>query len=1539
MSSPDAVTKAFNNVAENFAFADKKKAPVLGFVFTGQGAQWARMASELMAYYPSFLRTIRKLDQVLGDLPNGPDWTLEDALHEDAASSRVNEAEYSQPLCTAVQVALVDLLQSWGITPAVTVGHSSGEIGAAYAAGLVGFNESIIAAYFRGKVVKDISTNGAMMAVGLGAEGVQPYLSGYERQVVVACHNSPALVTLSGDADAIDVVKQRLDKEAIFARVVKTGGKAYHSFHMKPAAATYHSLIQEAKSQITSSVRKATKALMVSSVTNTVLDPEKPLDADYWCANLISPVKFNQAVQTIGSHSSFKNVDLLIEIGPHSALKGPIKQICREYKLDKMSYLPTMERGGNGASQLLNLAGQLFLRNFDLNYERITAIEQVSASAKHQLKKGQLLVDLPTYQWNYAKDLWAEPRQSAEHRAPRHARHDTLGSLLPGGSKTGPTWRNCLRIRDLPWLKHHSLGGEAIFPAAGYFSMAIEAITQINEDSAAPVEVTGYTLRDVSIKAALVIPEDDDGIETLFTLQPSVYTDAAGLTWWDFNVSSCSQDGAWHSHMTGTIGINARPRQVPRQVPSMSQRATGKAWNQALKAVGFDYGPSFQDMQDIRSDGKQFHATASSVVKKESGLVQGESRYVIHPATIDANLQLIIVSIYAGRIQDMTCGAVPIQVDEVSIWPPTEAQLQDPKAQAYSWTDERGIRSFNSGTQLIGSDGQPVLAINEMRCVAYEAAVPQRRGAVIKEQPFMKLAWNIDIDTLTATSPVKKLSVQDLVVLAAFKNPGVKVLHVDALGQATSMCEATDLINYTATAASESEFEELNQKTSGFEHATSLKVDLASELETQGLQKGYFDLIIPGTLADASKLLWLLAPGGRIIANQKMCASLGDLRFSVLNLTNGLAIATAKDQDSGVTNGTHARSIAIVHRNKPNEIASKLAKGTERLGAARFIRLADAQIGASEHVVMTCDLEGDLLLSLEASELVGLQNIVNHASSVTWVSTGGLMKGTSPAQAMASGVARSVSSEMASLDFTTIDLDLSNTTTASATNEVVRALERQILKTKGKESEYCVDGGLVYCSRLVADETLNHQYGPQSSVVQSVPFRGSDKLVGLPKAGKLIFTNDERADKPVGAGEVQVRVLLTDLNKEDVLVREGSDYPTTFSHEIYGIITQKGADVKTLNIGDKVFGFSRDRLATFQTVSADMVQKTANGDIPEEVVTLPMAYATALHGLNTLARVEAGDIVLVLHGSGDAGAAAITLSKQMGAKTYVAVRSAVEAAKVAAAFDLAPETVIPMLDHTLMDKVKALTGGHAADVVFSSAFVPQTVSHECWRNIASFGRFIDVGRKNVLTRSALDTVPTHRGASYLAFDILDLYSQKTHLLASYLRQTTVLYRQKLIPALRPIQKKNIANFDRAVASFSDDFAAQKTIIEHAESDGLIEVLPRRAELKFNPDATYFLVGCLGGLGRSITAWMAQRGAKRFALMGRSGVSNPDTAAWIRSIEAMGVTCQIIKGDAAKKSDVHAALRQIPTSHPVRGVVHAAMVLRVSVSIQCVELRN
>lgn len=665
---------AFANVESSFIFAEKKRAPpTVGFVFTGQGSQWPRMGAELIDYSQRFLDSIRVLDGALNELSDGPDWSIEDILLEYEDTSPIHEAEYSQPLCTAVQIALVDLLADWGVHPTVTIGHSSGEMAAAYAAGFLSAETAITAAYYRGKVTQDVREGGAMMAVGLGADAVEPYLldSDIKRHVVIACHNSPSGVTLSGEENALQRLKSKFGAENIFARFLKTGGKAYHSHYMSPVAETYEKLFRAALKYTSFGFdRPSTGVKMVSSVNASVLPDKTVLNEKYWSANLRSPVLFNEAVQNL--LESFSSVDLLIEIGPHSAMSGPIKQIKTVLQAESLDYLPTLLRGENSATSMLTLAGQFYLRNHPMRMDRVT-------SAFVPQEKGSVIVDLPRYQWNYSRQFWPESRASREHRRSTHPRHDILGQRVIGSSISEPTWRNILRLRDLPWLKHHSLGGEAVFPAAGYFSAAMEAVTQVNEWSSNPTQVDSYVLRDISIKKALVTPDSDDGIEVLTNLRPSVY----GSGWWDFSVSSIDAEHITREHISGSVSINtAAPRgsRMPRNVPEFSQRASGKAWNQALREVGFDYGDTFQDMDNIRFDGKRFEASCTTNIKQEVDPSLGESRHALHPASVDSTLQLSIAAIYAGRTNAMDCGVVPVEVDEVTIWPPTKQQIEVAKA-------------------------------------------------------------------------------------------------------------------------------------------------------------------------------------------------------------------------------------------------------------------------------------------------------------------------------------------------------------------------------------------------------------------------------------------------------------------------------------------------------------------------------------------------------------------------------------------------------------------------------------------------------------------------------------------------------------------------------------------------------------------------------------------------------------------------------------------------------------------------------------------
>ncbi|KAL8982100.1 MAG: hypothetical protein Q9205_003293 [Flavoplaca limonia] len=1540
VASGATLDSVFANSAESFSFAEKKKRPTIGFVFTGQGAQWPRMGVELMNYYPSFMRTIRKLDQALEDLPEAPEWTIEDALMESAETSRVSEAEFSQPLCTAVQVAIVELLATWGVTPIVTVGHSSGEIGAAFAAGFISATEAIIVAYYRGLVVRDVNTNGAMMAVGLGAAGVEPYLEGTDGKVVIACHNSPSSVTLSGDANALKTIQAKLDAEKIFARPVKTGGKAYHSYHMQAVAKSYKAHIQAAKAAGPFQPPSPSKAKMVSSVTDSVLDPGHAVNEDYWCQNLTSPVLFNQAIQRIATNEQFSKVDLMIEIGPHSALSGPIRQICVEFGFDKLGYVPSLVRGADSAGQLLKVAGELWLRNYPLDMQRVTMREEVSTSGKINLSKGQVLVDLPRYQWNYAKNLWAEPRQSVEQRAPKHARHDILGSRMPGGSRIEPIWRNVLRIRDVPWLRGHSLGGEAVFPAAGYFSMAMEAITQMNEDSDRPRLITGYVLRDVSIKAALVTPDTDDGIEVLFSMRPSVFSEAeATITWWDFNVSSIDEAGHVKDHMTGTISINTRQRgQTPRKVPNLPQRGTGKAWNQALREVGFDYGDGFQDMQDIRSDGKNFAASSKTVVKQESGTMNGESRHVLHPGTVDSTLQLIIVSIYAGRIADMGCGAVPIQVDEVAIWPPTREQLENPTANVFSWTDKRGIRSFQSGSQLTASDGELLMDITDMRTTYYEAAVPQKSGDAAESQPFQEMVWKLDIDSLTSSTQIPNMDVSKVVEIAAHKNQSLKVLELGSM-HGFAVLSRSGSISYTMVEAEE-KIEATEASVKAFKNAKVVQADLSRDLVEQGLVEGAYDLLISASgTTDLTTLRSMLKTGGRtLLTGNKVAAStLRSAGFSNVDVAfsgkddNSLMLAMAVNpEQNGHVNGVDNKMV-LVYRTEPADIISQVAEAAKDMGwTVRTTPLKDCNDAPGEHIVMLADFEGPLLSTLQEDELAGLRNLTASASSILWVTRGGLLKGKLPEYGMVAGLARSLNSENASLDLTTLDFDTDSTSDIDIVTIITKSADRQATKVATRETEYCVENGLTHISRLLPVETLNAQYATTEHDTHDVPMSDDQRLVGKVRSGKVVFETDLRTEEPVGPNDVEVKLVLAGLNKEDTLVITGNDYPTTFSHEIFGIVSQVGKEVHHLKVGDRVVGFSFDKFATYQRTPANLVQKLERDDVAEDVAALPMSYAAAIYGLMNLAKTEAGENVLIMNATGAAGLAAIKICDVMKANTFVCVDSDEEADRLLTEFNMIDRQILRPSDQSVHSRMHTLTGGHGIDVVFSCAFSSSTLSRECWRHLAPCGRFVSFGRKDVLKRSVLDTLPLHKGANYLAFDLLDLYSWKPETLASLLRLTIQfyrLYRSQHISPIGAVAVKDIADLDSAIASYSDSLLSPKTLISYSQSEKQVKVVPQRPHLKFHRDATYFLVGCLGGLGRSLTSWMMDRGARRFAFLSRSGTDSTQAAILVEDIEKAGATVQVIRGDATSKVDVDRALKSIPVDYPIRGVVNAAMVLR------------
>jgi acyl transferase domain-containing protein len=317
---------------------------------------------------------------------------LSEELNQDAATSIVKEAAISQPACTAIQLGLTDLLKSWGIRPSAVTGHSSGEIGAAYAAGLLGLEECMAIAYYRGSASIELkndhpSLKGAMVAVGGGPEEISKYTSGLKDGTVkIACINSPSSVTVSGDEPAICELQALLDKKQIFNRKLQVD-IAYHSHHMNLVADNYLEAIKHVDPASSSDVA------FYSSLLGTRIKDTTRLHAGYWVDNLTSPVRFSEALAGMCQPiDGFKTqINVVVELGPHSALAGPIKQILKSVGTDaaKIPYVPTLVRNKDAVETTLQTAATLFLKGSIVDFGAI--------NFPRPGKKPILLTDMPRY--------------------------------------------------------------------------------------------------------------------------------------------------------------------------------------------------------------------------------------------------------------------------------------------------------------------------------------------------------------------------------------------------------------------------------------------------------------------------------------------------------------------------------------------------------------------------------------------------------------------------------------------------------------------------------------------------------------------------------------------------------------------------------------------------------------------------------------------------------------------------------------------------------------------------------------------------------------------------------------------------------------------------------------------------------------------------------------------------------------------------------------------------------------------------------------
>lgn len=624
----------------------------------GQGAQWARMGHELLVTYPVFAESMRQSENHLIRL--GADWRLLAELSRPNKSSRINEATLSQPCCTAIQIALVDLLKSWGIRPAIVCGHSSGEIAAAYAAGILTTESCMKVAYFRGHSMKLLKSqnpdlSGGMLAVGLSEGGARKYIDEHTTsgKVVVACVNSPSSVTLSGDEEALSNIQRRLAERDVFHRKLAVD-VAYHSHHMELILDEYLRAIQDIEA-----MQCEQHIQMVSSVTGQAVRGEE-LNAAYWSANLTSPVLFedalNEVFRTVRGNQKKSTSLAVIEIGPHCALGGPIKQIIKSSKLlGPVTYHSVLSRGQDTSRTTVGLAGDLFSKGATINFTEI--------NDPHGSAKKRVLTNLPTYNWHHKMAHWVESRRSMKYRHRIFPKHDLLGVPSIDSIPTEPTWRHYLRVEELPWLRGHCIGGETIFPAAGYIAMVLEALKQQVLSDGNGWKNMHIKFRQVNFGRPLCIPDSSVGVETLVTIRPYTYTAReSSASWKEFRIFSVLANGESTEHSRGLVtastpSLNEHQQNItdPDSLEFIEEAAknsrvmlTPKQLYKELKSLGIEYSGPFKGLEHIRAS--ESASTCRMRVPNVQAIMPSNHQqpHCVHPATLDLCFQAVFSAMRVG---------------------------------------------------------------------------------------------------------------------------------------------------------------------------------------------------------------------------------------------------------------------------------------------------------------------------------------------------------------------------------------------------------------------------------------------------------------------------------------------------------------------------------------------------------------------------------------------------------------------------------------------------------------------------------------------------------------------------------------------------------------------------------------------------------------------------------------------------------------------------------------------------------------------------
>jgi malonyl CoA-acyl carrier protein transacylase len=618
----------------------------IAFLFTGQGAQYVNMGRQLYETQPTFRKTLERCDEILRDYLEQP---LLEVLYS-SPDNKLDETAYTQPALFALEYALAQLWQSWGIKPDIVMGHSVGEYVAACIAGVFSLEDGLKLIAERARLMQALPQNGEMVSVIADEARVRAAIEPYTQKISIAAINGPESLVFSGERQTVQTIVTTLQSIGIKTKNLQVS-HAFHSPLMEPMLTNFEQVAR----QITYS---SPKIGIVSNVTGEFVTDEMG-SPEYWCRHVRQPVKFAASMETLHQ----QGISIFIEIGPKATLLGMGHQCLPD---DVGIWLPSLRAGQEDWQQLLQSLSTLYVHGIPIDW---SGFDQDYSRRK---------VMLPTYPFQrqpYWMDISRQPLALPQVT--------WLHPLLTKKSQSPlvTVFESRFSAKTMPFLEDHRIFGKLIVSGASHISLLLGA----NELTFGTSECL---LEDIVFPQALVIPDDEER-----TVQLVITPAENGLSA-PFKLISLEKDNsnAWTTHATGKITQSPITNyQLPitnfSEVWARCQEEIStKDIYQIYQQRHIQLGPTYQWVDSIRRGDKE----AVCQLKIPPILTSVVDEYQLHPGLIDTCFGLLVATIDIAVEETF----IPFSVEKFSFY-------RRPSGTGRLWAYAR-LREENQESKWIG---------------------------------------------------------------------------------------------------------------------------------------------------------------------------------------------------------------------------------------------------------------------------------------------------------------------------------------------------------------------------------------------------------------------------------------------------------------------------------------------------------------------------------------------------------------------------------------------------------------------------------------------------------------------------------------------------------------------------------------------------------------------------------------------------------------------------------------------------------------------